>query len=186
MAPQHQSSGRLAGKTAIVTGACGGIGTEIVRCFTREGAKVTAVDLVEPDSEAARALLAISPLADYRKLDISAEEEVAKFYRELSSKAAPVDVLVNNAGIILGKALQETTVAEWDRLAAINGRGTFLMMRGVLPLISKEGSVVNISSSAALRCPMIAAAMSSGSVSCSSASASVSRNQEMSRLSFRA
>lgn len=152
MTTQNHSSGRLAGKTAIVSGATGGIGAEIVRAFTREGAKVIAVDLVDAESESALALLAIGPHVAYRQIDISSEPQVTEFYRGLSGRSVGVDILVNNAGIILGKALSETTVAEWDRLAAVNGRGTFLMMRGVLPLINKEaGSVVNISSSAALR-----------------------------------
>jgi NAD(P)-dependent dehydrogenase (short-subunit alcohol dehydrogenase family) len=152
MAAQHHSSPRLGGKTAIVSGACGGIGAEIVRAFTREGAKVIAVDLVDAQSEFARALLAIGPNVEYRKIDISSEEQVTGFYDELSDQGVRVDVLVNNAGIILGKPLGETTVAEWDRLAAVNGRGTFLMMRGVLPIINKDaGSVVNISSSSALK-----------------------------------
>lgn len=152
MTTQNHSSARLAGKAAIVSGATGGIGAQIVRAFTREGAKVVAVDLAPADSDAARELLAGGPDVEYRQLDISSEQQVADFYSELSARLGRVDVLVNNAGIILGKALSETTVAEWDRLAAVNGRGTFLMMRGVLPLINKEtGSVINISSSAALK-----------------------------------
>jgi NAD(P)-dependent dehydrogenase (short-subunit alcohol dehydrogenase family) len=149
---KYQPSQRLAGKTAIVSGASGGIGVEIIRTFSREGAKVIAVDLAEPGSEAVQTLLAISSTVQYRKIDISSEEEVGSFYEELSQKSVAVDILVNNAGIILGKSLIDTTVAEWDRLAAVNGRGTFLMIRGALPLINRStGSVVNISSSAALK-----------------------------------
>jgi NAD(P)-dependent dehydrogenase (short-subunit alcohol dehydrogenase family) len=148
----HQARPRLAGKTAVVSGATGGIGLEIVRAFIREGAKVIAVDLAEPASDAAQALHAISPDVTYRRIDISSEQEVERFYRELASESVALHILVNNAGIILGKPLLDTTVDEWDRLAAVNGRGTFLMIRGALPLIDKlSGSVVNISSGAALR-----------------------------------
>lgn len=140
MNTQHQPSPRLAGKTAIVSGATGGIGLEIIRTFTREGAKVIAVDLADAASDAVQALHAISPEVKYRKLDISLEQEVDSFYRELSKESVALDILVNNAGIILGKPLVETTVAEWDRLAAVNGRGTFLMIRGALPLIDRRSA----------------------------------------------
>lgn len=152
MNTQYQATPRLAGKTAVVSGATGGIGLEIIRAFTREGAKVIAADLAEPNSDAVQALRAISPDVKYHKIDISSEEEVEGFYRELTSESVALDILVNNAGIILGKPLIDTTVAEWDRLAAVNGRGTFLMIRGALPLMDKSaGSVINISSGAALR-----------------------------------
>lgn len=143
---------RLQGKTAIVTGASGGIGLEIVRIFCREGAKVIAADLAEADSAAARAVLDIAPDVEYRKLDIASEPQVLSFFDNLARDHARIDILVNNAGIILGKPLRETSVEEWDRLAAVNGRGTFLMMRGVLPLLNDElGSIVNVSSGSAIR-----------------------------------
>ncbi len=142
---------RLARKTAIVTGATGGIGLEIVRAFLREGATVIAADLGPRDSAGALAVLELGSAVEYRQLDISSEEQVGRFYGELADAATSIDILVNNAGIILGKPLRDTTLGEWDQLHAINGRGTFLMMRGVLPLISESGSVVSISSSAAVR-----------------------------------
>lgn len=143
---------RLAGKTAIVTGAAGGIGLEIVRAFCREGATVIAADLAEPESDAVLALRAAGPAVQYHRLDIASEQEVDSFFRALSGQAVRLDILVNNAGAILGKPLLDTTVAEWDRLAAVNGRGTFLMIRAALPLLDpRTGSVVNISSSAALK-----------------------------------
>lgn len=152
MTEQFQAKPRLAGKTAVVSGATGGIGIEIVRAFSREGAKIFAADLAEPDSDSVKKLLAIDSKVTYRKVDIASEEDVSGFYDELSRDGVALDILVNNAGIILGKPLGETTVAEWDRLAAVNGRGTFLMIRGALPLIDKHsGSVVNISSGAALK-----------------------------------
>jgi len=152
MATPRPSPLRLAGKIAIVTGACGGIGTQVVQLFAREGATVLAADLAAPDSEAANAIRAISPHVQYRRLDIASEEDVAAFYKEAGDTLGQVDILVNNAGIILGKPLAETTLAEWDRLHEVNARGTFMMIRGVLPLINRQlGSVVNISSGAALR-----------------------------------
>jgi NAD(P)-dependent dehydrogenase (short-subunit alcohol dehydrogenase family) len=143
---------RLAGKTAIVTGACGGIGQQIVRVFAREGATIIASDLADPASDAAKATIAIAPDVTYRQLDISSEQQVAAFFESLAGRVSAVDVLVNNAGIILGKPLRDTSVEEWDRLVAVNGRGTFLMMRGVLACLNKaEGSIVNVSSGAAIR-----------------------------------
>lgn len=146
METQRQGRLRLAGKTAIITGASGGIGAEIVRLFVEEGAKVIAIDASAPQAAATEASV------HFRQLDISSEAEVRSFFEALTKDDVQIDILVNNAGIILGKPLIETTVEEWDRLAAVNGRGTFLMIRGVMPLINpEEGSVVNVSSASALR-----------------------------------
>ena len=152
MDTQSQAAVRLAGKTAIVTGACGGIGREIVRLFAREGAKVIAADLAGPESVDAKTVCATAPTVEYHQLDIASEEQVLAFFDALGRTNVEVDILINNAGVILGKAIAQTSLEEWDRLAAVNGRGTFLMMRGVLPFINKtEGSIVNMSSGAAVK-----------------------------------
>jgi 2-keto-3-deoxy-L-fuconate dehydrogenase len=149
---QQPIAPRLAGKTAIVTGATGGIGKEIVRLFVREGARVIAADLSEPGSAAARAVTELGTDVEYRRFDIASEAEVGAFFDSLARDKVRIDVLVNNAGIILGKPLADTSVAEWDRLSAVNGRGTFMMIRGALPLLNPtQGSVVNVSSGAAVR-----------------------------------
>ena len=125
---------------------------KVVQFFAREGATIVAVDLPEPDSPAAQAIRAISPEVQYQKLDISSEDGVKAFYQYIKQSVGTVDILVNNAGIILGKPLGDTTLEDWDRLHSVNGRGTFMMMRGVLAVINKQsGSVVNISSGAAIR-----------------------------------
>ncbi|OZI71880.1 SDR family NAD(P)-dependent oxidoreductase [Bordetella genomosp. 12] len=148
----QNGQGRLAGKTAIVTGASGGIGLEIVRAFCREGAQVMALDLKSPEDDDARKVCALSPAVAYRQLDISSESEVRAFFGALVEAGTRVHILVNNAGIILGRALRETSLEQWDLLAAVNGRGTFLMMREALSVLDAEtGSVVNVSSGAALR-----------------------------------
>ena len=152
MDTQGRAAVRLAGKTAIVTGACGGIGMEIVRLFAREGAKVIAADLAESGSAEAKTVCAMAPTVEYHQLDIALEGQVTAFFDRLGRSDVEVDILVNNAGVILGKAIAQTSLSEWDRLAAVNGRGTFLMMRGVLPLMNKtEGSIVNMSSGAAVK-----------------------------------
>src|SRR5690606_8312672 len=104
------------------------------------------------DSPAAKALSDISPEITYRQLDISSEAGVEAFYEALAGNKIKVDVLVNNAGIILGKPLAETSTDEWKRLHDVNGLGTFMMLRGVLPFIDPtRGSIINVSSSAAIQ-----------------------------------
>jgi len=145
MTDQQPYTGRLAAKTAIVTGASGGIGSQIVNAFIREGATVLALDLAPADSPAAQALQDIDPGVSYQQIDISSEVQVGAFFGALSSKSAVIDILVNNAGMMLGKPMLDTSVEDWDRLMSVNGRGTFLMMRGCLPLMHKEsGSIVNV------------------------------------------
>lgn len=152
MASQQRVPGRLAGKTAIVTGASGGIGVRIVESFIREGATVIALDVGTTDSQAVRMLREVCPSVTYQQIDISSEMQVDSFYSGLASQSISVDIVVNNAGTMIGKPLADTTVEEWDRLMAVNGRGTFLMMRGALPLMRREGgSIVNISSGAAVK-----------------------------------
>ncbi len=147
MTHQALESGRLAGKTAVVTGAGGAIGQQIVALFVREGATVIAADLaVQASSESADASV------EYQQLDIASEESVKRFFGDIARRNLQIDVLVNNAGINLGKPIAETSVEEWDRVAAVNARGTFLMTRGVLPVINpQQGSIVNMSSGAGVK-----------------------------------
>lgn len=152
MTNQHPRPGRLAARTAIVTGASGGIGIQIVNSFVREGATVVALDLAPADSLTAQALRDIDPRVSYQQIDISSELQVGAFFNELTDQSVAVDILINNAGMMLGKSMLDTSVEDWDRLMAVNGRGTFLMTRGCVPLMREaSGSIVNISSGAAVK-----------------------------------
>jgi 3-oxoacyl-[acyl-carrier protein] reductase len=80
--------------------------------------------------------------------DIRDEESVVAMVREAEAAWGQIDVLVNNAGICLVKMLDETTLAEWQNVFAVNVQGAFLMTKAVLPLMLRrnQGAIVNISS----------------------------------------
>jgi len=126
----------LAGKTAVVTGGASGIGAAIVERFLAEGAKVLAVDLSP-----------IKPRAGLETL-------VADVSRP-APKLPPADVLVCAAGISVGRALADTSEEDWDRVFAVNAKGTFLWFKAVLPgmLERGRGSLIAIASQLAVAGP---------------------------------
>jgi NAD(P)-dependent dehydrogenase (short-subunit alcohol dehydrogenase family) len=135
---------RLDGKVALVTGGASGIGEATVRAFSEAGAQVVIVDL---DEARANELAHSVPYAVARRCDITDEKQV----RELFSGIGTLDILVNNAGIGLVGSIEETELADFQRLFRVNVGGTFLMTKAALPkLIASRGSIVNIGSVAGL------------------------------------
>jgi NAD(P)-dependent dehydrogenase (short-subunit alcohol dehydrogenase family) len=139
---------RLEGKTAVITGATGGIGRAACRVFCAEGASVLGCDV---DPEAGRLLeaqLAAEGLPfRFVPCDVSSSEEVGNLAAAARGQFSGLDILFNNAGVILGRALVETTDEDWDRILAVNLRGTFLTMRALVPLMAgRQAAIVNMSS----------------------------------------
>lgn len=142
--------GRLVGKKAIVTGGARGIGREISLAFAAEGADVAVVDVLgereggpvvgEIEGRGRRAL--------YRRADVADEAEVRGTVEGILGAFGRVGVLVNNAGVLSQVPLARMPVEEWDRVLAVNLRGTFLCSRFVLPhmLERGEGRIINVSS----------------------------------------
>lgn len=138
--------GRLDGKVAIVTGGARGMGAATCRLFVAEGAKVAIADVLE---EQGRALAdELGDAAQFWKLDVTSEDEWARVVSEVGQALGPVDVLVNNAGILLFKGLLDTTKADYERVLGVNLVGEFLGIKAVAPgMISRgRGSIVNVSS----------------------------------------
>ena len=143
-------AGRLAGKTALVTGAAQGIGAAIARALAAEGACVIVADVVMDRLDAVAAEIEARAL----RLDVSLEEDWLTAAAQISAGNGRLDILVNNAGIQLVKPVADTSLAEWRRVMAANLDGIFLGCRTMLPLLSGEregsASVVNISSIAGI------------------------------------
>lgn len=133
--------GRTEGKVVVVTGAAGGQGAAEARALAAEGATVIATDLAAPDLDAA---IVARPLD---VTDPAAWSELAGWLRESHGR---VDGLVNNAGIALRLRLEEITLAELDRVMAVNVHGALLGIQALAPLMSSGGSIVNVSSVAGL------------------------------------
>jgi 3alpha(or 20beta)-hydroxysteroid dehydrogenase len=132
---------RLKGKVALVTGTSRGIGLGIAERFAQEGAIVVAGSSSNPPG-------LYPPGVEGITLDVAREEHWSRAVEGALSRHGRIDVLVNNAGIVLYDALHELSVEDWNRVVAVNQTGVFLGMRAVIPamLRQRSGSIINISS----------------------------------------
>jgi NADP-dependent 3-hydroxy acid dehydrogenase YdfG len=132
--------GALEGKRAIVTGASSGIGAATARALAREGARVAA---------GARRLDALAELGDVvpLELDVTDPESSASFVASAIHRLGGLDVLVNNAGLALGRDLfDESTEEDEEAVLDTNVHGLIRMTRLCLPHLGEEGHIVNIGS----------------------------------------
>src|SRR3546814_12143763 len=129
--------GRLAGKTAIVTGGAQGQGAQIARAFVAEDARVVIADVAQEAGEALAAEL--GEAATFMKHDVSNEESWQATVTAANEKFGPVNVLVNNAGILRFNALEFTPLEEYMQLVNINQVGCFLGMKSVTRPMRKNG-----------------------------------------------
>jgi 2-keto-3-deoxy-L-fuconate dehydrogenase len=135
---------RLDGRVALVTGGASGIGEAISRLFTAAGAKVMVVDI---DRERAERLAMELTQAEVRVCDITNEQSVQRMFEGVPT----LDILVNSAGIGLVGTVEETNLADFQRLMRVNVEGTFLVTRSAMPLLlASQGNIVNIGSIAGL------------------------------------
>ncbi|MFT7600135.1 MAG: 3alpha(or 20beta)-hydroxysteroid dehydrogenase [Acidimicrobiales bacterium] len=143
--------GRLDGKVAIVTGGARGQGEAEVRLFVAEGAKVVVSDvLVEAGEEVAASL---GDSAVFLRHDVSREDHWEAAINLATESFGGLDILVNNAGILHSATIANHTLADYERVVAVNQVGVFLGTRAAIePMTSRGGgSIVNISSGAGLR-----------------------------------
>lgn len=143
---------RLTGKVAIITGGAGGIGSAAARLFVKEGAKVLVVDIDEPSLK--KLVAELGPAASFFVADVSKTEDSAAFVKAAVDRFGGVDILLANAGIEGAVApVTEYPVEMFDRVLAINVRGTWLAIRNAAPEIAKRGggSIVITSSVAGFR-----------------------------------
>ena len=140
---------RLAGRTAIVTGAAAGMGQAAAVLFAEEGARVAVLDVsdgggmttVQRIRDAGGTAIAIL-------CDVSSAASVAAAVAETRSAFGPVDTLFNHAGILIVKPFLETTEEDWDQQMDVNVKSMFLMTKAVLPdmLAKGKGAIVCTSS----------------------------------------
>lgn len=138
--------GRLSGKVAIVTGGAQGQGAAIVRGFVAEGAKVVIADIATDEGELLAKELADS--AVFVRHDVTSEADWESTVATAQERFGKVDVLINNAGILLFSELTATSLQDYERVIRINQFGTFLGMRSVVAAMEAAGggSIVNTSS----------------------------------------
>ena len=141
---------RLQDRIGVVTGGHRGIGRGVAEAFACEGADVAVMDVCT-EEEAAPVLAAIESAGQrgmFVRADVSREDDVRDAVDRILSAWGRIDFLMNNAGILAQTPLQDMTVEEWDRVIAVNLRGTFLCCRAVLPHMLERGSgrIINIAS----------------------------------------
>ena len=141
---------RLDGKVAIVTGAAGGMGASHVRRFVEEGAKVLFTDIMVAKGETLAAEL--GPSACFCRHDVTRIEDWIRVVGAAETAFGPVNVLVNNAAILVSDTIEDCTVETYRRVIETNQVSVFLGMKSVLSSMRRAGggSIVNISSAGGL------------------------------------
>jgi 3-oxoacyl-[acyl-carrier protein] reductase len=140
-------SKRLEGKVAIVTGGAQGIGFATVRKFVDEGAVVALCDVrQEGVDQAVRALAADGAVSGY-VVDVTRRDQVDAMVSGVKKEHGRIDVLVNNAGITLDARLQKMTDEQFDRVVAVNLKGTYNCARAVVDTMVEQGSGVILNAS---------------------------------------
>ena len=143
-------------KTVIVTGAAHGLGRAISLAFAQHEARVWACDvLAEELAETRRLCSAASDASTVRTVDVSDKRAVQAFVAEVWAGSGRVDVVVNNAGGVLGQVgqpLEAVSAQEWQEIFDVNVTGAFYMSQAVAPWMkaARSGRIVNISSGAGL------------------------------------
>lgn len=150
---KESSMDDIRGKVALVTGASRGIGRAVAATLARAGADV-AVNYFSREKEALETLALVRETGQRGILvqaDVSKSSETAEMIGSVERELGQVQILVNNAGIVLGKSLDEITEQDWDRVLAVNLKSAFLVTQAVFQGMRELhwGRIVNISSVAA-------------------------------------
>jgi 3-oxoacyl-[acyl-carrier protein] reductase len=140
---------RLDGKVALVTGASRGIGRAIALRLGREGAAVVVnySGSLEAAREAVAAVEAAGGRAVPVRADVGLVAEVERLLDATIRQFGRLDILVNNAGIMFNKPLSDVTEEEFDRIFAVNVKGTFFACQQAARRMAEGGRIINFSSS---------------------------------------
>ena len=144
---------RVQGKTAIVTGSATGLGSMHAKLLAKEGAKVVITDIDEANgNKVVEEIKADGGEAIFIRHDVSSESDWEKVIEKTLAEYGKLDVLVNNAGIMFRKSIEETSLADWQRTMRVNVDGVFLGTKYAMAAMKKTGggSIINISSMAGI------------------------------------
>jgi len=151
----------LAGKVAIVTGSSRGIGKDIALAFAAEGADIVVAARSEREADprlpgtiyaTAQAVEALGRRALAVKTDVTDEEQIATMVRHTLDAFGRVDILVNNAAVLVPRGILDLPTRHLDLHYRVNLKGPILCIRAILPTMLKQGQgwIINISSNAAI------------------------------------
>jgi NAD(P)-dependent dehydrogenase (short-subunit alcohol dehydrogenase family) len=144
----------LRGRVALVTGGGRGLGEALCQSLAEAGAAVIAADVNHDNAQSvAERLRGLGASANALALDVADETQTAAALDEIMRTHGRIDFVINNAGIDKTVSVEELSVAEWERILAVNLTGPFIMSRAVFPILRQQGRghIVNIVSTAAKR-----------------------------------
>jgi NAD(P)-dependent dehydrogenase (short-subunit alcohol dehydrogenase family) len=142
----------LKGKRVIVTGAAGGLGRTFAVAFADAGARIVATDVnISGADETARMIADSGGEAHACRVDVTDASSLAALALCARDKLGGLDCLVNNAAVYAGlarKSFETITEAEWDRVMAVNVKGSWMAIKATAPLLREAGggTIINISS----------------------------------------
>jgi 3-oxoacyl-[acyl-carrier protein] reductase len=141
----------LDGQVAVVTGGASGLGQAVARGLVREGARVVIGDV--DTAGLARTAAELGSQVRATRADVARREDIAALFRSCDEAFGPVEILVTCAGIISSASLGEMTEEEWDRVLAINTRGTFFCVQEAVKRMipRKRGRIITIGSDSVTR-----------------------------------
>ena len=143
----------LSGQVAFITGATGGIGSEICRSLAKEGANISICyhGKYEEAQKLYKEIISLGREALVVQADVSNKEQVFSAIEKTKKSLGPIDILVNNAGMTSTGKLEEISEKDWDYCMDVNLKSVFLCSQAVIPEMKKrnKGSIINISSVAA-------------------------------------
>ncbi|HEV3112168.1 MAG TPA: glucose 1-dehydrogenase [Candidatus Binataceae bacterium] len=138
--------GKLQDKVAIITGGARGMGAATSRLFAAEGARVVIADVL--DREGDKLAQELGSAAHFRHHDVTDEESWRGLIADTKRRWGRIDVLVNNAGVVLFRTILDTEKTEFEMVLSINLVGTFLGIKSMASVMTDQGkgSIINISS----------------------------------------
>lgn len=142
---------KLLNKVAIVTGGGRGIGKAIALALAKSGCNVVVAARIEEEiSESVREISNLGAKGLAIKTDVRFKEDIENLVEKAMENFHQIDILINNAGILIRKNLMDTTEEEWDNTMDTNLKGMYLCCKEVLPIMMEQNSgiIINISSGA--------------------------------------
>ena len=142
---EGSGKGRLQGKVAIVTGGAEGIGQATAKLFAREGAKTVVADINRTMGESvAEEIKKEGGEATFILLDVTSEKNWQSLMEEVVHKYGKLNILVNNAGIIMIADIENTNLEDWQRIMDVNATGVFLGTKSAILAMKENGELCSI------------------------------------------